>query len=638
MSIRFSGVLLASLVLSGCPSELDPEPTPGPAPGNQRPTSRIIDPSARDNLDDLVPVQLRGRISDPEDTRESLSVVWSSDVDGELQGEPVDDGGVVVAEVLLSAGEHEISLTVTDADGLPATDVVDLSINAAPTTPGLEVSPRDPTGSDDVVVTLSVPSVDADEEPDPLEHFITWTRDGDAVPDLFGRWTLSDDLTAKGQEWIATVNGFDGQSRGPEASVSATIVNSLPRVDIPTLTPPVLAASSTAECTGLAGIDADDDVVTLEVSWWIDGVDIGVTGSTLAGAFAAGMTVQCGVTGHDGEEAGETALSEGVPVVNSLPGSPSVVVTPAFPGLDDPLDCSLAAPVIDADGQVVTYDATWTVDGAGTGISAQSLDEAFVLTVPATSTATGEGWTCEVISDDGTAQSSPGSTTVFVNCPLSSGTAAGCPGTSCQQLLDGGFSVGDGSYWLDPAGLGSGLFECDMTTDSGGWTGISFANADTVLGGAMVAVDAAGTAGIDPVDGPYTRDGGGDHTYHYTLDFPPAFEEFYLGGWVLKAWSAAGDTSDIYLTWLQTDWNAAFGPTNTGDVSFGDAAAVGPVASYGRVITSNVSCRLCTTAYPSGSTVYPVTPGATQFRLGWGEGGGQLEGWYPWWDGLVYLR
>ena len=42
------------------------------------------------------------------------------------------------------------------------------------------------------------------------------------------------------------------------------------------------------------------------------------------------------------------------------------------------------------------------------------------------------------------------------------------PGESCKHILDSGFSVGDGEYWIDPGNLGN-PFEvfCDMTTDGG---------------------------------------------------------------------------------------------------------------------------------------------------------------------------
>jgi hypothetical protein len=58
-----------------------------------------------------------------------------------------------------------------------------------------------------------------------------------------------------------------------------------------------------------------------------------------------------------------------------------------------------------------------------------------------------------------------------VDMPVSTiGSSPMNPATSCKGILESGASKGDGVYWLDPANLEPAAYECDMTTDGGGWT------------------------------------------------------------------------------------------------------------------------------------------------------------------------
>ena len=69
----------------------------------------------------------------------------------------------------------------------------------------------------------------------------------------------------------------------------------------------------------------------------------------------------------------------------------------------------------------------------------------------------------------------------------------GCAlGANCLEVLNNGYSIGDGTYTIDPDGFASGLdpFDvyCDMTTDGGGWTEIAY-DADLPFAGHFTGGD-----------------------------------------------------------------------------------------------------------------------------------------------------
>ena len=220
-------------------------------------------------------------------------------------------------------------------------------------------------------------------------------------------------------------------------------------------------------------------------------------------------------------------------------------------------------------------------------------------------------------------------------------TADQCIFASCKERLEAVPDTVSGNYTLDLDGdgpLDAVEVYCDMVTDGGGWTGIDTSTAYNLLGGVLVAVIPGHSAGVDEQGRPWTHDKSPGHQYHYTFDIPFGFSEFYLKDYVVKANAAAGYTSDMSQNdnFYMTSWTAPSG-TSWGDIMVGSADQ-DPVTSYAKENDTWWECTSCEKPWPAPDKTWSVGGEKTQFRIGCVEDGGEHEGWYMWWSGLVMVR
>lgn len=337
----------------------------------------------------------------------ALSVRWESDVDGVLTVTEAE------GEIRLSAGEHQITATVTDADGKTATSSVPIVVLAGNTDPTCTITaPSDgeqlPLGVDAALVVLL-------EDPDVAATLLSasWTSDvdgplGSGTADATGSVSVSTPLS--GGRHHLTVAGQD--ERGGSCAASVDVEVGEPPIS--SITVPdegeVFAEGATIPFEGFVS-DPSGDVTTAEVQWESD--RDGVFGA--AGPDADGVVmvwtdtlsvgdhlVTLSVLSGGGLEAGDATV--GI-TVDGRPSAPVVTISPAAPEGGEALTASAVAD--DPEGSALSYSYAWTVDGA-------ARTDLRTDTVPGDEIQRDEVWTVVVTATDGVNVSAEGTDTVTV--------------------------------------------------------------------------------------------------------------------------------------------------------------------------------------------------------------------------------
>ncbi len=239
---------------------------------------------------------------------------------------------------------------------------------------------------------------------------VSWD-DGASFPDPRGASMVLDpareDATDNddGASWCESTSTYgDGDLGTPGADNDGcpglSGPNTAPVATSVSLTPSDAGTDDTLTAT-VATFDADGHDVTVSYAWVVNGSPIGETGETLDGAlwFDKGDEVAVTVTPNDGQDDGTSLTSAVVTIANTAPVAPVAAISPSSPSEADDLLCEVSTEAADADGDILGYAATWTVDGVAS--SAATTTTLSGDTVPASATSGSEVWACTLTASDG---------------------------------------------------------------------------------------------------------------------------------------------------------------------------------------------------------------------------------------------
>ena len=387
-----STICLAGLLL-GCSgtekdSAEDPPDLGGPGVDTHQPehppTAPVVAivPAAPTTDDDLV-FQVDTPPVDPDGDALTWFVAWFVD------GVPATSWEDRVPAAETRKGQvWEVRATVTDGTYTSETGLDVVVIGNTPPVAQVTLTPERPTTLDRLSVSPS--SIDPDEA-DAVGYSIAWQVDG--VDAGLSGLDVDPSRTRKGEVWSVTVTPVDPDDTGTAVFASVTIENSLPIAEDVEIIPDDPTTNDDVEVV-FSGYDPDEaDTLTPQISWTVDGVEVGSDASLSSDLFRRDQELVVGVAFHDGTVAGVPAFAEPVVVKNSVPSILGAELDPAAPGPDDDVTC-IPRGWSDADLDAEGYTYLWTLDG----VPGPATDH---WELASSSAGAGQMLTCTVVPNDG---------------------------------------------------------------------------------------------------------------------------------------------------------------------------------------------------------------------------------------------
>lgn len=354
-------------------------------------------------------INFAGVAVDAETAAPQLDIVWSSDVDGELDIDAeADAAGNLEGVVSLTEGTHEITLQATDADGLIGQDTLTLIVMGDNVAPDCEIVQPGEDASGDSGLEVLFEGTASDDNVGPEMLTAEWSSDLDG--DLWDETVSSENTTGFSTDTLGV--GTHRITLTVTDDRGATCVD---EVLYSVGTPPVVSiddpASGTQDNEGetfsFTGTASDSESLAedLTIEWYsdLDGIlsstpltpsgtaagDPGSASFSLDTLSEGTHTITARVTDADGLYAEDSI----VVIVNDLPAAPTISISPSSPMTGDDLTAVIDADATDLEGHTMTYTYAWSLGGTAAGVISATL--------PSSYTTRGDTWQVDVTPNDG---------------------------------------------------------------------------------------------------------------------------------------------------------------------------------------------------------------------------------------------
>ena len=380
------------------------------------PTATITAPLANGVFYADQKITFEGVVSDDEDNAEVLTVVWSSDIDGEIAvANNPSNGGEVDGAAYLSEGEHYIRMHVEDTTGKTGTDNVTITVGPANSEPLCEiVAPlSNAAGQQGDMVTFMGTASDVDVSSDWLE--VTWSSDKDGVlgtstPSSSGEIIFNTDVLSVDTHTITMMVGDE-----VGATCADLIVYTVGTPPSVTVTSPLdgeIYSEGEVLSFFATVTDEQDQPNDVSLQWVVNGSQVlsnqGAS-STGEAAFIDGSlpfgAYNLVVTATDSD--GLTDFDQIGFTINGIPTSPVVSISPNPATTTEQLSVSIDTPSSDPEGNTINYTYEWLRNNI-----VQSSQNS--SSISAADTAKGETWKVRVTPNDGIVDGAIGEAEVMI--------------------------------------------------------------------------------------------------------------------------------------------------------------------------------------------------------------------------------